>query len=222
MAIPGSWQNLSRSYQVRAPRPAQLPPTSAFALHVCILDLLHAPVAHDFHVYAHPAGTTTWRAELHQLGSPAFRLLANSTTPMYSASGGQGPSGTEQAPMQVWLGAGGKAQALPGPPPLARRAAPVVQVVEGVFAVTSRMRGRPKVLASRYRDALLQALATAAAKRLGVSLMGGCTRPKPRSHFVPGLQCQVLSQWLPAAPVVSFSLFRSGLCHEWQQRPGTA
>lgn len=43
-----------------------------------------------------------------------------------------------------------------------------------MFAVSSRVHGHPKVLASRYRDALLKALDVAASRRLGLSLLGEC------------------------------------------------
>jgi hypothetical protein len=38
--------------------------------------------------------------------------------------------------------------------------------------VSTRVRGHPKVLASKYRDALLQALNVSASRRLGLTLMG--------------------------------------------------
>jgi hypothetical protein len=50
-------------------------------------------------------GVSTWRAEFHTLGSPAFRLLANSTTPMYS-SGGAPPAEQPGQPGPVQVGMG--------------------------------------------------------------------------------------------------------------------
>ena len=58
-----------------------------------------------------------------------------------------------------------------GPPP----SGPQAEVPDGgVLAINSRIKRRPKVVATRQRDALIQQLQRTAMQRMGLLIMGVC------------------------------------------------